>query len=158
MAKNFDALSNNIQAHLYAGEKIEAAVTGMYLSKIFGNKAARKGTLIATSQRLVFYAKGITGYELDSHPYAEINNLETQRTVGTWQLRFTTARSTYHLRYAKGEVEAFAQLVRSRIGHQAVPAAQAPSAADELTKLAGLLGQGLITREQYDAQAARLLG
>lgn len=157
MAKNLDALRTDMQGHLNAGEQLEAAISGMYLSKIFGNKAARKGNLIATSQRLVFYAKGITGYELDSHPYPEINNLETQRSLGTWQLRFTTARTTYHLRYAKGEVEAFAQLVRSRIGHQQ-PQAAPVSAADELTKLAGLLQQGLITREQYDAQAARLLG
>jgi len=154
---NLDKLLSGVQQHLSPGEHIERAITGMYLSKIFGNKAARKGALIATDRRLVFYAKGLTGYELDSHPYAEINNLETQRTVGTWQLRFTTARTTYHLRYAKGEVDQFAQLVRDRIG-AAAQAPQAGSAADELTKLAGLMQQGLITREQYDAQAARLLG
>lgn len=154
---SLDSLLAGAQQHLNQGEHIERAITGMYLSGIFKNKPARKGALIATSQRILFYAKGLTGYELDSHPYAEINNLETQRTVGTWQLRFTTARTTYHLRYAKGEVEQFAQLVRQRLGQHM---AQAPSAsaAEQLTQYAALVQQGLMTPQEFEQQKARLLG
>jgi hypothetical protein len=133
----------------------------MYLTGIFKNKAARKGALIATNQRIIFYAKGITGYELDSTTYGEINNLEIQRTVGTWQLRYTTARTTYHLRYAKGEVEQFAHLVRSRIGQgamaQVAPIQQSGSVADELGKLGELLRQSLINQQEFEQQKDRLL-
>ena len=145
------------QRHLIPGERIERAITGVYLSGIFKTKTGRKGALIATSQRLAFYAKGLTGYELDSHPYAEINNLETQRSVGTWQLRFTTARTTYHLRYAKGEVEQFTDLVRSRIG-QGTAQAPSSSAAEQLTQYAALVKQGLMTPQEFEQQKARLLG
>lgn len=154
---SLEKLLAGAQQHLNPSEHIERAITGMYLSGIFKTKAGRKGALIATNQRIIFYAKGLTGYELDSHPYGEINNIETQRSVGTWQLRFTTARTTYHLRYAKGEVEQFTQLVRPRIG-QAMTQAPSSSAAEQLTQYAALVQQGLMTPQEFEQQKARLLG
>lgn len=45
------------RSHLDAGEQVLGAVQGTYETKILGNDSVRTGVLIATEQRVVFYAK-----------------------------------------------------------------------------------------------------
>lgn len=59
----------------------------------------------------------------------------------------------------KADFLKIASYLRQKIADRSKPAAAAPvSAAGELEKLAGLLEKGLITRDEFDAQKARLLG
>ena len=67
MAKR-DKLLAGAAEHLDAGESVEAAVLGTYETEIAGSDSVRSGILIATDRRLVFFAKKVTGYELESFP------------------------------------------------------------------------------------------
>lgn len=53
---------------------------------------------------------------------------------------------------------ALADAVRAAMGRSNGAPVATASVGDELAKLGGLLQQGLITREEFDAQKARLLG
>lgn len=62
------------------------------------------------------------------------------------------------LSFENAELPKFAALrdwIQERIGKSGTPVS---SAADELTKLAALLREGLITQQEFDSQKAKLLG
>lgn len=163
MAK-IDKLLGQAQQHLDQGERIEAAVLGTYETKIMGQDSIRAGILMATDRRLVFYAKKLGGYELESFPYQNISSFEGGKNMMGRYFRFAASGNDVTLKWINaGDIAQFEQLVRSRVGarpHAAAPAPAQPagSVADELQKLAGLMQQGLISQQEFEAQKARLLG
>lgn len=56
----------HLEAHLEAGEKVQAHVEGAYETKIMGSESVRKGILAATDRRMLFFAKKVGGYDLES--------------------------------------------------------------------------------------------
>lgn len=62
--------------HLDPGEVVEASVLGAYETKIMGKDSARNGVFAATNRRVVFFAKKLTGYDLESFPYENISSFE----------------------------------------------------------------------------------
>lgn len=163
MAK-IDKLLGQAQQHLDQGERIEAAVLGTYETKIMGQDSIRAGILMATDRRLVFYAKKLGGYELESFPYQNISSFEGGKNMMGRYFRFAASGNDVTLKWINaGDIAQFEQLVRSRVGARPQAAAPAPaqpagSVADELQKLAGLMQQGLISQQEFEAQKARLLG
>lgn len=75
MAK-IEKLIKQSQDHLEEGETVDAAVLGAYETKIMGQDTIRNGVLMATNRRVVFYAKKVTGYDLESFPYENISSFE----------------------------------------------------------------------------------
>lgn len=64
------------QSHLDHDEEICTSVLGAYETKMSGHDTVRKGSLIAADHRVVFYAKKLGGYELESFPYDNISSIE----------------------------------------------------------------------------------
>lgn len=77
-----DKLTGGAQAHLEAGEEILAAVVGSYETKRMGQDSVRAGALIATDRRVVFFAKKLGGFDLESFPYGSISSIEHSSLLG----------------------------------------------------------------------------
>ncbi len=73
MAKE-EKLVDRAREHLEPGEEVLAAVLGTCEVKIMGSDSTRTGVLIATDRRVVFYAKKMTGFDLESYPYSTISS------------------------------------------------------------------------------------
>ncbi|WP_199043195.1 PH domain-containing protein [Glycomyces salinus] len=176
MGKKLDKLLSQVAGHLEQGENVLAAVLGIAPTsvlgsdKAFGNvDAVRTGVLIATDRRVIRYIKKLGGHDLESFPYATIASLEGGKTFAGPKFKIHASENSTELKaISDGDPAMFERAVRdqmaaARVDRQepASVAAAAPpgaSTADQLTQLAGLLDRGLITREQYDAEAAKLLG
>ena len=55
------------------------AVLGAYETKIMGRDSVRNGIFVATNKRLVFFAKKLTGFDLEIFPYKNISSIEMRQ-------------------------------------------------------------------------------
>ena len=80
MAK-IDKLLKQAKEHLDEGEQPLQTVLGAYETKIMGGDSVRNGIFIATDQRLLFYAKKLTGYDFSCpSPLRRCSRREATRT------------------------------------------------------------------------------
>lgn len=157
-------LLTNLRPQLMPDEKIEAHVKGSYLVGIFTNTGPRKGILAATTHRMLFYGEGaLNGRTFEAHAYAGMQTFELINQIGTEHFKWTSGGRRYDLRYAGGNTQYLAQVVRPRVGQQPpsapgmnqVPAA--PTLDQQIANLADLRDRGALTPQQYDTAVARLL-
>src|SRR3954452_1224314 len=78
MAK-IEKLLEQAKDHLDSGEQVLAAIQGTYETKLMGADATRTGILLATQTRVVFYAKKLGGYDLESFAYGNISSFEQSK-------------------------------------------------------------------------------
>ena len=71
-----DKLLEQAKPHLEPDEVVRAAVMGAYEAKVMGSDSVRNGVLIATDRRVVFYAKKLGGFDLESFPYRNISSFQ----------------------------------------------------------------------------------
>lgn len=158
-----------LQQHLDPGEAVEASVFGAYETKILGQDSLRNGIFAATNRRVVFYAKKLAGYDLESFPYENISSFEMGKGAMGHTIAFHASGNSGRMKFInQGDVAGLVQLVRSRMGkgqavQQAPAALQTPVSAqmdpyEELKKLAELRDQGIVTSAEFDAKKAQLLG
>ncbi len=165
MAK-IDKLTEQAKAHLEPGEEICAAVQGTYETKIMGGDSLRTGSLIATDRRVVFYAKKLGGYELESFPYRNISSFEQGKNMMGHNVTFFASGNKVHMKWIKTDKELarFTEIVKAAMRSPG-PAASAPSAPapaqpdlmDQLRKLGELRAAGVLTEEEFAAKKADLL-
>lgn len=154
-----DKLTEGAQAHLDPGEVIEATIMGTYEVKVMGNDHPRKGIMLATDRRLVFYAKKLGGYDLESFPYPNISSFEASKSMAGRSIKFIASGNTVSLKWIRTteDVDGFASLVRARAGSAPATSGSSGSVADELGKLAALVQQGVLSQPEYETAKARLL-
>ena len=80
MAK-IDRLLERAKEHFDEGEQPLQTVLGAYETKVMGSDSVRNGIFIATDQRLLFYAKKLTGFDLEAFPYANISSMEMGKNL-----------------------------------------------------------------------------
>ena len=81
MAK-IDKLLKKAEAHFETGEKTISAVLGAYETKgLLGSDSVRNGIMIATNKRLIFFAKKLTGFDLEVFPYKNISSFEMGKNL-----------------------------------------------------------------------------
>lgn len=164
MAK-LDKLTEQAKAHLEPGEEVLGAVQGTYETKIMGSDSVRTGSLIATDRRVVFYAKKLGGYELESFPYNNISSFEQGKNMMGHNITFFASGNKVHMKWIKTDktLAQFTETVKKAMGSARTPAAAAPSSAaqpdvmDQLRKLGELRDAGVLTTEEFDAKKADLL-
>jgi hypothetical protein len=63
-----------LEKHLMEREHILARVSGLFEGELFGEKVYRKGLLIATNKRVIFFHRGLFGItqEIRTIPYDKI--------------------------------------------------------------------------------------
>lgn len=170
MAK-IEKLIAQAQPHLHAGEHVNAAVLGSYEAKVLGADSVRAGVMLATDQRVVFYAKKLGGYDLESFTYGNISSFEQSKTMMGYQVSFFASGNRVTLKWVveRQAFEKFVEVFKSRIG-QPAPAPVAVSALasslvatvsdavfDQLRQLGQLRDAGIVTTEEFEAKKGELL-
>ena len=137
-----DKLLEQAKEHFGAGESALAIVSGAYETKIGKHDTVRNGVLIATNQRLIFYAKKLTGFDLEALPYERISSLEMGKKLGGRWIKFFASGNTVSMKWIQDDLTAFINTVRSQMagdsadeGADATLAVQ-PDAPAEGTELA----------------------
>lgn len=125
------------------------------------------GILVATDRRLVFMDKGLFSLKVEDFPYDRILSVEAKTGMVMGQLTIHTAAGKEEIQQVtKERVHPLAEWIRANIREDKtspeppvpVAAPSVSSLADELTKLAALRDQGILTDDEFNTQKARLLG
>lgn len=168
MAKT-DKLLEQVREHLEPGEHIDAHVGGTYEAKMMGQKIVRNGVMIATDRRLVFYAKKLGGFDLESFPFGNISSFEQGKGMMGHSFRFFASGNTVEMKWINdGDFATFARLVTERTGQAAPPPVAPPPPApavpasqedvfEALEKLGRLRDAGIVTPEEFEAKKKELL-
>ena len=145
----------NLQEHLNSSEQVMAAVSGIYETKTMGQDFVRSGLFAATSDRVVFYAKKVGGYDFQSFPYESISSIDASKGMLGHKITILTAGTRVEVKNInKGEVAEFVKTVQERMGTGSPPVA----VADELAKLAALKESGMLSEAEWDRATALYLG
>ncbi len=158
MAK-IDRLISKAQEHLDPNEKIISVLMGAYEAEIFGSNSVRNGIFIATNQRLVFYAKKLTGYDLEDFPFSNISSIESGKNLMGHTISFYASGNKVKMKWISvGEVPKFMDYVRSNIGKQPSNVIQQnESIPDQIEKLSKLKDQEILTEEEFQIKKRELL-
>lgn len=148
-----------LQEHLDGGEDVLHVVEGAYEAKIMGQDTVRNGILAATDQRLVFYAKKLTGFDFESFPYGNISSIEAGKNMMGRQIKFFASGNEVHVKWIKDAktLEALVAHIRSNMGNGGRSAPAGESSLDKLKKLAELRDAGVVSDEEFEEKKARLL-
>lgn len=152
-----------LQQHLDPDEVVEASVLGAYETKIMGKDSVRNGIFVATNRRVVFFAKKLTGYDLESFPYENLSSFEMGKGMMGHTITFHASGNSGKMKWINtGDVAQLVHLVRSRMGkglQKAAPTPTQPSSDpyEKLRKLAELRDQGIISQEDFESKKSALL-
>ena len=179
MAK-IDKLVQQAKAHLNPGEQVAAAVQGTYETKILGSDSVRTGILIATDSRIVFYAKKLGGYDLESFLYGNVSSFEQSKGMMGHSIAFFASGNKVSMKWISDAVamQNFVGAVRRSMSPTPVPPPPAESARhvvqkaappqaplatshaaiiDAIKQLGELHEAGILSPEEFSAKKAELL-
>lgn len=147
-----------LESHLWEGEHVTAMTTGAY--------GRGTGLVVMTDRRLLFVQDGVMSKTTEDFPYSKISSVSWQSgmALGTIVV-FASGNKAEIKNVHKDDGKGIVDALRERLADSPPPAAVAtapPSApvdvADQLTKLAALRDQGILTDEEFTAQKVKLLG
>lgn len=157
---SYDKLKRLLPNHLDQDEQIRCSVFGAYAAKLMGKDTVRNGILAATDRRLVFYAKKLTGHDMEVFPFENISSVEHGKNLMGNTLRIFTSGNKVEMKWIRqGEFDALLAFVQARIGKRAAPPVSAP-AADPLSmlkQLGELRDAGVVSTEEFEAKKAEIL-
>lgn len=155
---------DGLKSHLEPGEIVNGAVFGIYETEILGSDTVRNGVLAATDRRLIFYAKKMTGYDLESFTYDKVSSFEKSKSLMGEKYSFFASGNKVEIKWVSESVgEDLALLVRS--GATGLSRASTPTKAEglannsleQIRELAALHREGILTDEEFAAAKAKLL-
>ncbi|KIH69900.1 PH domain-containing protein [Salinicoccus roseus] len=140
-------------------EEVQYVLSGAYETKSLGTDTVKNGILIATQERLVFYASRLTGYDSESFRYENISSIDSGKKMLGKTLTFYSSGNEVTVKWIQDEeYEDFINYVESKIGKQeSSTSALKDDSLDQLKKLKELLDLGAITPEEYDQKKEKLL-
>ncbi|GAB3086418.1 PH domain-containing protein [Nocardioides zeae] len=180
MAK-IDKLLEQAKAHLNPGEQVAAAVQGTYEVKILGSDSVRTGVLMATDSRIVFYAKKLGGYDLESFPFGNVSSFEQSKGMMGHSISFFASGNKVTMKWINdaAAMQQFVRVVRASMQPGAAPvrstmpgrdvaqpvasATAAPlvsdhaSIIDAIARLGDLHQAGVLSQVEFSAKKAELL-
>jgi hypothetical protein len=159
-----DKLVEQAREHLDPGEEILRSILGTYEAKRLGQDSVRNGVLMATDHRLVFYAKKLGGYELESFPYHHISSFESGKNLMGHTVKMFASGNEVQVKWMKSDVAALVAIVREKMhsaSQSSAPTSAGPATADDpaasLKRLQALHEQELISAEEYEAKRGEIL-
>ena len=161
-----DRLLKKAEPHFDNGERALQTVLGVYEITRMGENAVRPGILVATNQRLLFYAKKLVGYDLESYPYANISSIDMGKNLAGTYISFYTSGNDVTLKWiTQGDVRAFVDAVKAQMetakSGPVPPAARSTQSSvdfvEQLERLGKLHQDGVITTEEFSAKKAEIL-
>lgn len=122
MAK-IDKLLEQAQPHLYPGERVLAVIQGTYETKILGSDSVRNGILISSERRIVFYAKKLGGYDLESFDYSNVSSFEQSKNMMGHSISFYASGNKVSMKWINdlAAMAVFVDAVRPRLGGGLAP-------------------------------------
>lgn len=169
MAK-IDKLLEQAKPHLESNEQVLAAVVGQYETSILGADSVRTGVLIATQNRVVFYAKKLTGYDLESFAYSNISSFEQGKNMMGHNIKFFASGNKVAMKWISElkDMEKFVAAVKGHMGANAVaampPPTQSPAPEDDrsgiidaIKQLGELHAVGVLSDDEFTTKKAELL-
>ncbi len=154
-------LSKKVKEHLESEEEIIVGIKGAYETKIMGRESVRKGIFLATNKRIVFYAKKLTGYELEVFPYSTISSIEMSKGLMGHKITFFASGNRATVKWIKDkDIQKFMNEVKNRIGKKeeakAIPEVPVDIPA-QIKKLSELKDQGILSEEEFETKKKELL-
>ena len=161
MAK-IDKLLNKAKEHFHGEEQALQTVLGTYETTLNGHDFNRTGIFIATDQRLIFYAKKLTGFDLEAFPYANISSMEMSKSLMGHRIRFFASGNSVEMKWIQhGDVRAFVDSVKARMAamksSNTSSSEQPIDLVDQLGRLGELHAAGVLTAEEFSAKKAEIL-
>jgi len=152
-------LTTKAKEHLESDEEILKGIVGAYETKILGKDSVRNGIFLATNKRIVFYAKKLTGYDMEIFPYSTISSIEMGKGLMGHKINFFASGNKASMKWIKeGDVQGFIEEVKNRIGKKEETKAPAEETiTDKIEKLAKLKGQGILSEEEFEQKKKELL-
>jgi len=115
---NYQDSIKHCEAQLDTDEQIQKSVYGSYEASIMGHKTLRNGILVATNKRLVFFAKKLFGYEMETFAYKNITSIESGKGLLGYKLAFYVSgnkMSMSHIQASNGDAIGLVNYVREII-------------------------------------------
>ena len=159
MAK-IDKVLEQAKAHFEPGEEAISTVLGAYETKIMGRDSVRNGIFVATNKRLVFFAKKLTGFDLEIFPYKNISSIEMGKNLMGHHISFFTSGNKASMKWISvGNVQKFVKAVKGMIASAASSSDKQASTApmDLLEKLGKLREAGVVTEKEFELKKAEIL-
>lgn len=160
-----DKLIEKSKEHLGDNENVIAVVMGTYETEIMGSSSIRAGIFIATETRIVFYAKKLIGFELESFPYQNISSIEMSKGMLGYSISFFSSGNKSSMKWIQ-EVDArekelggFVEFVRNNMGKSTLKNNTQGSSdiPDQIKKLFDLKDQGILTDIEFTNKKQELL-
>lgn len=151
-----------VQAHLDQGETIIASCFGAYETKRMGQDSVRNGIFIATEKRVVFFAKKLMGYDMESFPLSKVSAIEMSKGIMGKSINMKMSGNDAKIKWVnQGNPEELVSYVREHMGENSAPQPATQAAADDIPtqiqKLASLKDAGILTEEEFATKKAELL-
>lgn len=151
-----------VEAHLDQGETIIASCYGAYETKVMGQDGVRNGVFLATEKRVVFFAKKLMGYDMESFPLSKVSAIEMSKGLMGKSINMKMSGNDAKIKWVnKGDPEKVVAYVREHMGETSAPQAAPQAAADDIPaqiqKLASLKDAGILTEEEFATKKAELL-
>lgn len=159
MAK-IDKLTSQVQGHLEEGESVLHSVLGAYETKIMGRSSVRNGAFFATNKKLIFFAKKLTGHDLEIFPYSSISSLEASKGLMGYKISFFASGNKVVMKWITvGGVDEFISYMKQIIGrsNHDKSAESSSSNIDQIERLALLKERGLLSEEEFVTEKKKLL-
>ena len=137
-----------VKKHLQKNESIITWIEGRYIKK----ELLRKGILIATEARIIFFANKIIGFDLESFPFGSISSYEHSKELLGHRIKFFASGNEVKIKWIHStSLSEFSNYINSKIGvlNTSKDFLQTESIASQLDKLAILLEKKLISEEEF---------
>lgn len=158
---SLEKLKEKAREYLEPEENIIEAVKGSYETKRFGKDSVRDGAFLATNKRVIFYAKKLTGYDLEIFPYSTISSIEMGKGIMGHKIKFFASGNQASMKWIKqGNVQKFVNEVKNRIGKKeevVIPPKIELDIPDQIKKLSDLKEQGILSEEEFETKKKELL-
>ena len=153
-------LIEKAKEHLDEGEAVLVGIKGSYEIERLGRASVRSGVFLATSKKALFYAKKLTGYDLEVFPYSNISSIESSKGMMGHKITLFASGNKATMKWIKeGDADKFIAEVRGRIGkkEEGPVAAAQDDIPTQIKKLAELKEQGILSEEEFETKKKELL-
>lgn len=169
MLASKDKIINDLQKHLHVSEKIldisgtPVMVSGTFETEILGSKTTKTGHLIATTDRIIFYSKKLTGFEMESFPYKNISSLEQGKNMMGSNLKIIASGNTAYLKWINDAnalrifLSKAQELMSNKSSSSTVQEPGVIGIPEQIKKLAELRDSGILTEDEFQSKKQELL-
>jgi hypothetical protein len=89
----------SLSEHLQPNENIISSIFGVYETRRMGNKTVRNGVFALTETRLLFFAKKMFGYDLESFKFDKISSIERSKSALGHSMTVYTSGNDVHVKW-----------------------------------------------------------